>query len=116
MFIFRHFPLAAVNPQERSLLASLNCSALFIYSAQQSYQSFWASFFHWHCFWSSKPRDSSFIVLTKKAASNSKFVTVYSLQRMAEMLLIFTEAIYSDYIAPCPTNSLHSVYLSEHVY
>lgn len=89
---------------------------MFIYSAQKSYQSSRTSFFHWHCFWSSKPSDNGFIVLTKKAACNSKFLTVHSLQRMAEKLLIFTEAIYSDYFAQCPTNSLHSVCLSEHMF
>jgi len=74
---------------------------MFIYSAQMSYQSSRASFFHWQCFWSSKPRDSRFIV------RDSIFI---------QMLLIFTEALYRDYIALCPTNSLHYVYLSEHVY
>lgn len=36
MFIFRHFPLTAVNPREGHLLASLNCSARCLFTLLKS--------------------------------------------------------------------------------
>lgn len=36
MFIFRHFPLTAVNPREGHLLASLNCSARCLFTLFKS--------------------------------------------------------------------------------
>lgn len=85
---------------------------MFIYPAQQSYQSSWTSFFLWHCFRSSKPSDSGFIVLTMKAACNSKHLTAHSLLKK---LLVFSAAVYSDYFAQCPTNSLHSVCVYQNI-